>query len=103
MTEPAIASTTSSPPIVPGSSSSSSSAPPARSGVITDGAYDGLPPDQQDRYARVKNGDSGGQWVARDQLCGRIRVEHSGGRRQAQIRRDGIHRTGVAGFSDGER
>jgi hypothetical protein len=40
-----------------------------RATAITDGAYDGLLPDQQAKYARVKNGDQGGQWVARDQLA----------------------------------
>jgi hypothetical protein len=47
----------------------SSASPAPRAGVISDGAYDGLPADQRDRYARVKNGDSGAQWVHRDQLA----------------------------------
>jgi hypothetical protein len=47
----------------------SSASPAPRAGVITDGAYDGLPADQRDHYARVRKGpDGGSEWVARDQL-----------------------------------
>jgi hypothetical protein len=43
----------------------------ARAGLIADSAYDGLPPDQQSRYARMpKAGDQGGaEWIARDQVA----------------------------------
>src|ERR1700730_14040489 len=63
MSEPATTQA-SSEPIAP----ATSSAPAPRAGAITDGAYDGLSSEEQNRYARVKNGDSGAQWVARDQL-----------------------------------
>jgi hypothetical protein len=73
MTEPsAAAPALQSPPatVAPGPASPPSAAAPApRAGVITDGAYDGLSTDQQDKYARVKNGDSGAQWIHRENLA----------------------------------
>jgi hypothetical protein len=44
-------------------------APAPRAGAISDSEYDGLPPDQQSKYALVRKGpDGGSEWVARDQL-----------------------------------
>jgi hypothetical protein len=54
MTEPAIAQQPAEPPAA--SPAAASATPAPRAGGITDGAYDGLSPDQQDRYARVRKG-----------------------------------------------
>jgi hypothetical protein len=44
--------------------------PQPRAGSIPDAQWDGLPPAEQDRYARLKAGPDGGSiWVHRDQLA----------------------------------